>query len=134
MLNSGNTERTQDQNQKKLGPGQMAFLAFHGEQYPFIEEFSEFLANVSTQALKTQLMTRQQRLLAKAIWEAENYGGSEAKCKENLKERYGHRWYQVTTIDEHMAPERDYCIYVLLLEHQRQWQLYHKKCKLHQKQ
>lgn len=132
MLNTDNDCGGQNHDSQQLCPSDRSF---HGDAaYPFIEEFSEFLASVSTKALKTQLMTQQQRNLAKAMWEAENYGGSEHKCTERLKDLYGPKWYQVTTVADHFIPEREYCEYILLLEHQRQWQQQHQKRKIQQKQ
>ena len=81
--------------------------------------------------LKYTLMTYQQRLMANAMWEAQNYGGSEAKCKAHLKELYGPKWYQVTSISDHMENPRPYYEYVLILEHQKQWDNAGEKAKLH---
>ncbi len=117
-LDTKDRTRHQDQDQEQLSIGDGPA---HGQKYPFIEEFSEFLSSVSTSSLKFKLMSYQQRLLAKALWEAENYGGSLRKCKDHLKEIYGDRWYQITEIDEHFTDERAYCEHVLLLEHMRQW-------------
>lgn len=75
-------------------------------------------------------MTRQQRLMAEAIWAAKNYGGSEANCAKHLKEIYGPRWYKVTSIQEHMEPVRTYYEYVLILEHQNQWNKRQELAKL----
>ncbi len=127
MLATNEGSGNQDKNQQQLG---ISDGAAHGQRYPFIEEFSEFLSSVSTQALKYKLMTYQQRLFAKALWEAENYGGSRSKCEAHLKEIYGKNWRSVTRIEDHMAPERDYCEYVLILEHQRQWNDAQEKAKM----
>ena len=127
MLSSGESKGDENQDQDELGPGDGAT---HDEKYPFIHEFSEFIASVSTESLKTKLMTPQQVQLATAIWEAENYGGSEAKCVARLKEIYGPRWREVTSVKEHMSPVRDYYEYVLILDHQRQWEQAKKLAKL----
>lgn len=127
MLDSDNGTRPQDQDQEQLCP---CDGSSHDNKYPFIQEFSEFIASVSTESLKTKLMTPQQVQLAKAVWEAENYGGSEAKCVARLKEIYGHNWRQVTSVKDHMAPIRDYYEYVLILDHQRQWEQRKKLAKL----
>ena len=127
MLNSNEGSGSQDQERNQLG---ISNGAAHDQQYPFIEEFSEFLSSVSTQALKYKLMTYQQRLFAKSLWEAENYGGSRAKCEARLKEIYGFNWKSVTRVEDHMAPEREYCEYVLILEHQKQWNEAQEKAKL----
>lgn len=127
MLSTSNGDRGEDEDQDQLGPCQRFS---HDDRYPFIDEFSEFIAGVSTESLKTKLMTPQQCQLAKAVWEAENYGGSEAKCAARLKEIYGPKWYEVTSIKEHMSPLRDYYEYVLILDHQRQWEQSKKLAKL----
>ena len=127
MLNTSEGDGSQQDDQEKLRVRQWSF---HGQQHPFIEEFSEFLSSVSTQALKYKLMTYQQRQFAKALWEAENYGGSKAKCEARLKEIYGFNWKSITKVEDHMAPEREYCEYVLILEHQKQWNDAQEKAKL----
>lgn len=118
MRNSNEDDGAENDYQNELCPGDGLF---HEDRYPFIDEFSEFLSTVSIKALKYQLMTHPQRLLAKAFWEANNYGGSESKCKEHLKAIYGPKWYEITRIEDHMESEREYCEYVLILEYQRQW-------------
>lgn len=118
MLKTHKTKGAKNQKQEKLS---VSDGPFHKEAYPFIQEFSEFISEVPMNALLYTLMTYQQRLLAKSIWEAENYGGSESKCVERLKDIYGYRWQQVTKLSDHMKPFRDYCEYVLILDHQHQW-------------
>ncbi len=129
MLNSDHTQGAKDQDQKELG---ISDRSLHDEKYPFIEEFSEFLASVPTSALKNTLMTYQQRLTARALWEAENYGGSKEKCIKHLTEVYGPHWRSVTRLEEHMEEERVYCEHVLILEHMRQWDKRQKLAKLQQ--
>ena len=125
--NNGCGHQDQDQEQLSVGDG-----SAHGEKYPFIEEFSDFIASVSTSSLKFKLMTFQQRLFAKALWEAENYGGSISKCKAHLKEIYGDFWYQLTSVEDHFTDEREYCEYVLKLDHLKQWDNQQKLAKLQQ--
>lgn len=127
FLNTDKAHRNQNDDQKELCVGDGTT---HDAKYPFIDEFSEFLRTVSTSALKNKLMTYQQRLLAKAMWEAENYGGSISKCKERLKELYGPNWPELVNFDDHFTPERDYCEYVLILDHIRQWNQHEKVAKL----
>lgn len=129
MLNSDHAQGAKDQDQQELGN---CDRSLHDERYPFIEEFSEFLASVPTKALKYTLMTYQQRLAAKAFWEAENYGGSKEKCIKHLTEIYGPRWRSVTRLEDHMEEERVYCEYVLILDHMRQWDKHQKLAKLRQ--
>jgi hypothetical protein len=125
--NNGCGHQDQDQEQLSVGDG-----SAHGQKYPFIEEFSDFIASVSTSSLKFKLMTFQQRLFAKALWEAENYGGSISKCKAHLKEIYGDFWYQLTSVEDHFTDEREYCEYVLKLDHLKQWDNQQKLAKLQQ--
>ena len=125
--NNGCWHQDQDQEQLSVGDG-----SAHGQKYPFIEEFSDFIASVSTSSLKFKLMTFQQRLFAKALWEAENYGGSISKCKAHLKEIYGDFWYQLTSVEDHFTDEREYCEYVLKLDHLKQWDNKQKLAKLQQ--
>lgn len=125
--NNGCGRQDQDQEQLSVGDG-----SAHGQKYPFIEEFSDFIASVSTSSLKFKLMTFQQRLFAKALWEAENYGGSISKCKAHLKEIYGDFWYQLTSVEDHFTDEREYCEYVLKLDHLKQWDNQQKLAKLQQ--
>jgi hypothetical protein len=129
MLNSSENERAENDYQDQLSPCQ---IFFHDEKYPFIHEFSEFISSVSMGALKYQLMTHQQRIMAQALWEANNYGGSKEKCIKHLKEIYGPVWHKVTTIKDHMEDFRPYCEFVLLMEHQRQWDEREKLAKLRQ--
>lgn len=118
MLSPHPTHRSKDQDQKKLGIGQ---TALHGSEYPYIAEFSEFIANVSIDALKYKLMTYQQRLLARSMWEAENYGGSKHKCIQHLREIYGPKWEQIASIEDYFTDEREYCEHILILSHIDQW-------------
>jgi len=129
MLSTSVDQRTKDEDQNQLGPGQ---FPSHEKKYPFIDEFSEFIASVSTVALKYQLMTYQQRQTAQAHWEAHNFGGSKEKCIKHLKEIYGPCWNKVTKISQHMDDQRPYYEYVLILEHQRQWDNHKKVAKLQQ--
>ena len=131
MLNPDPAHGSKDQNQNQLC---ISESASHGQKYPYIDEFSEFLASVSTKSLKYQLMTYQQRLMAKALWEATNYGGSKEKCIDHLTKIYGPRWSQVTTLEEHMEEERVYCEYVLILDHMKQWDKHQKLATLCEKQ
>jgi hypothetical protein len=127
MLNTDDACRYQEEDQEELSPGQ---VSFHCEDYPHLLEFSEFISGVHIDSLKFKLMTFQQRLAAQSFWAAENYGGSEANCAKHLKEVYGPKWYQITSVSEHMQPIRIYCEYILILEHKRQWDKRKKSAKL----
>jgi hypothetical protein len=118
-LDTKESKGAQNQDQDEF---RVSDRAAHDEKYPFIQEFSEFLASVSTDSLKYKLLTNQQRTFAEAVWAAENYGGDNRKCEKRLEEIYGLDWRSMTKIDDHMAPKRDYYEYVLLIEHQRQWE------------
>ncbi|MGA0128651.1 MAG: hypothetical protein ACO3I1_05125 [Burkholderiales bacterium] len=129
MLDSAHDQRTEGDDQDEFSPGQ---ALSHDEKYPFITEFSEFISTVSIDALKYTLMTHPQRIMAQAFWEAHNYGGSKEKCIKHLKEIYGPKWHQVTKLEDHMEEPRKYYEYVLILDHQRQWDERKKLAKLRQ--
>ena len=131
MLNPNETQGSEDQEQKQLGVGDRPF---HRSCSPYIEEFSELLKKVSTEVLKFTLMTNQQRLFAEALWEAQNYGGSESKCIKRLQELYGSQWRSITKVSDHMEPVRTYYELVLLLDHEKQWADASKPVKLHEQQ
>lgn len=131
MLNPEPTHWGENENQQQFRIGQWAA---HDDKYPYIEEFSEFIATVSTKALKHQLMTYQQRLFARSLWEAMNFGGSKDKCIEHLTKIYGPRWRDLTSLEEHMEEERVYCEYVLILDHLKQWDKHQKLATLCEKQ
>ena len=117
MLNANNTDRQQSQNQEQLSIGDRAT---HDKKYPFLSEFSDLISKLSIGEL-LELMTQQQKMFANAIWEAENYGGSRTKCEKRLKELHGPKWYQITSIDDHMADKRGYYEFVLQIDHRKQW-------------
>ena len=117
MLNANNTNREKSQNQEQLSIGDRAT---HDKKYPFLSEFSDLISELSIERL-LELMTHQQKMFAKAIWEAENYGGSEEKCEKRLREIHGPKWYQITSIKENMEDIRGYYEYVLRIDHKKQW-------------
>jgi hypothetical protein len=131
MLKTDESQRSQNENQEELCPGDRPT---HDERYPYLTEFSEFISTVSTDALKSELLTHQQRLMAESLWSAANYGGSSANCAKKLKEIYGPRWYKITSVEEHMEPVRLYYEYVLILDHKKQWDNRNKLAKLDQKE
>jgi hypothetical protein len=110
MLESNDAKRSQDQDQEQLSPGD---CAFHSSFSPFKEEFSELLSKVSTKVLRSELMTYQQRMIARALWQACNYGGR--PTPGDLK---------------NMEPERKYCEWVLQIDHEQQWKKAQKSVKL----
>ena len=117
MLDTNNTNREESQNQEQLSIGHRAT---HDKKYPYITEFSDLISKLSIEKL-LELMTSQQKKFANSIWEAENYGGSEAKCEKRLREIHGSKWYQITSIKENMEDIRGYYEYVLRIDHKKQW-------------
>jgi hypothetical protein len=110
MLEPNNAEGSQDQDQAQLSPSDRPF---HGSFSPFKEEFSELLSKVSTKVLRFELMTYQQRIIARALWQACNYGGR--PTPGDLK---------------NMEPERKYCEWILQIDHEQQWKKAQKSVKL----
>jgi hypothetical protein len=127
MLNTNNTNGQKCENQEQLS---ISNRSTHDKQYPFLKEFNQLIAQVSIDDLENNLLTHTQKNFAKAIWEAENYGGSRTKCEKRLKELHGPKWYLVTSIDEHMADIREYYEYVLQIDHRQQWNKYKNSAKL----
>ena len=122
-----NRQEGQNQNQLSISNG-----AAHDEQYPFLKEFSDLIAKLSRKDLET-LSTHQQKMFAKAIWEAENYSGSYEKYRKRLTELYGPHFKDILSkeeLKEHMADIEEYYKYVLRLDHRQQWDKYKKTVKL----
>jgi len=117
MLDTNNTNWQESKDQQQLS---VSNRTAHDEQYPFLPEFSELIANLSTEDL-LELTTYQQKQFAKALWEACNYGGSHIKCEKRLKEIYGSKWREITSIDANMDNIDDYYRWVLKIDHKKQW-------------
>ena len=126
MLDSNPPDRQQSENQDQLG---VSDWTTHDKKYPFLQEFSDLISKLSRPEL-IDLLTYQQKLFAKSLWEAENYGGSEEKCEKRLKELYGNKWYEVVDFDDHMADIREYYEYVLRLDHRQQWNKYRESANI----
>jgi len=126
MLDSNPPDRQQSQNQDQLG---VSDWTTHDKKYPFLQEFSDLISKLSRPEL-IDLLTYQQKLFAKSLWEAENYGGSEEKCEKRLKELYGNKWYEVVDFDDHMTDIREYYEYVLRLDHRQQWNKYRESANI----
>ena len=129
VLNSDPTNGEKNQNQQQLS---ISNGATHDEQYPFLKEFSDLIAKLSRKDLE-ELLTHQQKMFAKAIWEAENYGGSYEKYRKRLTELYGPHFKDILSkeeLKEHMADIEEYYKYVLRLDHRQQWDKYKKTVKL----
>ena len=116
--NHTNGEKSQNEDQLSISDG-----STHNKKYPFLEEFSGLIAKLSRKELK-ELLTHQQKMFAKALWEAENYGGSMEKCQKRLKELHGPKWHHIVRIKDHMADIREYYEFVLRLDHKLQWDKY----------
>lgn len=99
---------SQGNNQDQLSVGNGA--ASHSRS-PFTEDFSELLKMMSTKTMLS-LMSTQQKNLAKALWEAENFGGK--PLPGQLQQVY---------------PLREYQELVLMMEHQRQWEEKQRYCQ-----
>jgi hypothetical protein len=110
MLDTDDTQGAEEQNQQKLGN---CDRTFHENACTDMEEFNQLLAKVSTKVLWSELMTYQQRLSAKALWEACNYGGK--PTPGDLR---------------HMEPKRNYAEWVLRMDHRQQWNKFQKTVKL----
>ena len=117
MLSTNNTDRQKSQNQNQLS---ISNGAAHNKDYPYLTEFSDLISKLSIDRL-LELMTYQQKMFANSMWEAENYGGSEAKCEKRLEELYGSKWYEITSIEDNMANKREYYELVLRIDHRKQW-------------
>ena len=128
MLGSIETDWGEDENQQQLG---VSDGASHENKYPFIQEFSELISGLSMKELEN-LLTTPQRNLAKALWEAENYGGSIEKAKARLADTHGPQWHKTIKFKEHFSLLRQYYELVLILDHQKQWDDHRKLAKLYQ--
>ena len=128
MLGTIEPDRGEDQHEQQLCIGNRTA---HGKKYHYIEEFSELIQDLSMRELE-DLMTNQQKALAKAIWEAENYGGDTEKAKKRLSETHGPQWFKSIRFKDYFHPIREYYELVLILEHQRQWDDHKKVAKLNQ--
>ena len=108
MSDANNAKRSKNENQEKLCVSDRPFHG--GDVEADMKEFSELLSRVPTKVLQFELMTHGQRSLAKALWEACNYGGrptpGDLKNMENI---------------------RDYQEWVLRMEHRQQLDKVQKK-------
>ncbi len=129
MLNTDNTDGNESKDQQQLS---ISDGTSHNEKYPFLKEFSDLISKLSREKLE-ELTTYQQKLFARALWEAENYGGSYEKCRKRLTELYGPHFKQILSseeLKEHMAPITDYYEFVLRLDHKKQWDKYRESAKI----
>ena len=107
MGSQGSTSDAHEDNQDQLGVSDGASHCVS----PFTEDFKELLSLMSTKKMLS-LMSTQQKNFAKALWEAENYGGRPKPG--DLKNVY---------------PKRDYYELVLMMDHQKQWEKRQRYCK-----
>ena len=111
------TQGHQNNNQKQLS---ISYGTTHDEEYPYLSDISQLLHRLSTLELEG-LCTVQEMLLAKSFWEAENYSGSQEKCKKRLTELYGEDWDDHVKFKDHFRSKKHYYIWVLLISHRQQW-------------
>ena len=126
MLHPDKSNGEKSTNEDQFSPSNRST---HDEKYPYLTEFSLLISKLPMKELN-ELLTYQQKSFAKAIWEAENYGGSTAKCEKRLKELYGSKWYEVVIFEDHMADIREYYEFVLCLDHRLQWDKYKKEATI----
>ena len=67
MLESNISKRNKNQYQEQLSIGNRSL---HNDKYPFLMEFSELIADMSTKDLKNNLLTDSQKMLAESLWMA----------------------------------------------------------------
>lgn len=101
VFNTDDAKGAKDNDQEKLGVGNRPFHSLDVDED--MKEFSELLTRVPAKVLQCELMTYGQRSLAKALWEACNYGG---------RPKPGDF--------KNMEPIRQYQEWVLKMEHRQQ--------------
>ena len=111
------SEGHKNQNQKQLS---ISDRTTHGEKYPFFNDISQLLHDMSMSELQN-LCTLQEMLLAKSFWEATNYSGSLEKCKKRLTELYGEDWDEHVKFRDHFVSIKRYYVWSLLISHRQQW-------------
>ncbi len=110
MLGSDISKRNKDQNQEQLS---ISNGSLHDEKYPFLTEFSELIADVSTKDLKNNLLTKEQKMVAESLWMA----------NRSKKEIYPDYKPRISTL-------RDFYIRSLILDHKKQWDEYRKSANI----
>ena len=101
---SGKKKEDEDQ----LSPGNRSLE--HRSKSPYMEDLSKLLKIVPDKILFWELATRQQRILARSLWEACNYKGQPKPGQF-----------------QDMEPEREYLEWVIRMDHDRQWREAQKK-------
>ena len=102
------TNREEEQNKDQLSPSNRSFE--HCDKSPYMEDLSKLLKTVPDKILFQELATRQQRILARSLWEACNYKGQPKPGQF-----------------QDMEPEREYLEWVIRMDHDRQWRQTQKK-------
>ena len=101
---SGKKKEDEDQ----LSPGDRSLE--HRSKSPYMEDLSKLLKIVPDKILFWELATRQQRMLARSLWEACNYKGQPKPGQF-----------------QDIEPEREYLEWVIRMDHDRQWREAQKK-------
>jgi hypothetical protein len=110
MLSPDKTQGPEDQHQQKFSNCKRPL---HDDSCLDMEEFNRFLSKVSTKSLLYTLMTYQQRIVARAFWSACNSGGNPFTGDPDDKEDI-----------------REYCEWILRIDHRIQWKNRKKFAKL----
>ena len=107
-MTTPDASRKKKDNEDQLCPGNTSIK--HRSKSPYIEDLSKLLKTVPDKILFQELSTRQQRMLARSLWEACNYKGQPKPGQF-----------------QDMEPEREYLEWVIRMDHDRQWQQAQKK-------
>lgn len=102
------TNRKEEKDKDQLSPGDSSLE--HRDKSPYMEDLSKLLETVPDKILFQELATRQQRMLARSLWEACNYKGQPKPGQF-----------------QDIEPEREYLEWVIRMDHDRQWQKAQKK-------
>jgi hypothetical protein len=107
-MTTPDASRKKKENKDQLSPGNRSLE--HRNKSPYIEDLSKLLKTVPDKILFWELATRQQRILARSLWEACNYKGQPKPGQF-----------------QDMEPEREYLEWVIRMDHDRQWREAQKK-------
>jgi hypothetical protein len=107
-MTAPDASRKKKENKDQLSPGNRSLE--HRNKSPYIEDLSKLLKTVPDKILFWELATRQQRILARSLWEACNYKGQPKPGQF-----------------QDMEPEREYLEWVIRMDHDRQWREAQKK-------
>ena len=110
MLEANISKRNKNQYQEQLSIGNRSL---HNDKYPFLMEFSELIADMSTKDLKNNLLTDDQKMLAESLWMAN-------KSKKELYPDYQPKINKL----------REFFMQALITDHKRQWDEYRKSANI----